>query len=269
MPFWTLFAKPSVGMRWDVCGVLRIPVVFSGMLGNVWVLFVSPPENTWGLLLFWLIMVSVDSLTCHSKIWSDYHPTQGSGRSPAHVPFPQFVDQSHMPQCEYHNLFKISNFQFSFTTPFVFTTLSSERVGSVSEFVLPAEIYISASTDEWEPSLNGPFRGAMKTAKAADHGGKISVISRSRRPERTGPHSTDDGSHPFCPLRNRALKLYNLIYWNWNWHVQDVPPVWEVVKSAKDWYISRWSVGGVATRYKLRSTQKEWSESWWLCRDRY
>src|SRR5271154_5097422 len=115
------------------------------MLGNVWVGFLSPPENKCDRKLFWLIIVSVGSLTCHSKIWSDYHPTQGSGRSPAHVPFPHFVDQSHMPQCEYHNLF---TFQFSFTTPFVFTTLSSKRVGSVSEFVLPAEIYISASTDE-------------------------------------------------------------------------------------------------------------------------
>jgi len=65
------------------------------------VVFVSPPENTRGPKLFWLIIVSVDLLTCHFKIWSDYHPTQGSGRSPAHVPFPQFVYQSHMrlPKC--------------------------------------------------------------------------------------------------------------------------------------------------------------------------
>ena len=201
MPFWILFAKPSEGIS-------EVYVFVSGMLGNVYMSFVSPPENMWGWKLFWLIIVSFDSLTCHSKIWSDYHPTQGSGRSPAHVPFPQFVHQSHMP--------RIRSYFIPFMTPFVFTTLSSEHVGSVSEFGLPAEIYTSASTDEWEPSLNGPFREAMRTAKAADHGERISVISRSRRPEWTGPHSTDDGSHPFCPLRNRALRLYNLIYWNWN-----------------------------------------------------
>jgi len=126
-----MIGKPTCGNGINVYASLRIAINGSEMLDNGQVKHIAQRINS---VYSHLLTDEICLFLCNSlyqRIGVITHPTQGPGRSSAHVPFPHYTHQSHVRinvrvfgVILIHDSFRLDH------TP-------SDRVGSVSEIALP------------------------------------------------------------------------------------------------------------------------------------